>query len=65
MSNNMTLKEQMKSLAHQMMHDVSDAYEDGNPVEAYNALQRLKVGAEGLEKLAQTAEILDYPEGAQ
>ncbi len=59
----MKLKEQMKALAHEMMEDVSDSYETGDPVQAYNALNRLKVGAEALHMLAMTAEQLDYPDG--
>jgi len=59
----MKLKDQMKALAHEMMEDVSDAYEGGDPVQAYNALNRLKVGSEAILMLAQAAEQLDYPDG--
>ncbi len=59
----MNLKEQMKALAHEMMEDVSDSYETGDPVQAYNALNRLKVGVEALHLLAMTATQLDYLDG--
>lgn len=62
MNNTQTLKQDMKDLALALMGDVQEAYDGGNPVEVYNALNRLKVGAESLKLLAETAEVLDYPD---
>ena len=53
------LRIQMKDLAHALMGDVADQYEKNDPKELFNALQRLKTGAEAMKDLSATALVLD------
>ena len=52
------LLDQVEALANQLMADVKDAYEDGDEVAAFRALERLKVGAEALSNIANVADYL-------
>lgn len=54
------LDEQIEAMAHQLIADVSDAYERGEEIEAFRALERLRMGVEALVRLA---EIDDYLRG--
>ena len=52
------LKDKMKQLAEALMSDTQQAYENGDKVEFFNSLTRLKNGSEALKNLAATAETL-------
>ncbi len=50
----MNIHPQLEALTEALLTDVQDAYEAGKLNECFNALQRLKVGAEAVALLADT-----------
>jgi hypothetical protein len=57
MTNNLTDK--CNELAHALLEDVTDAYEEGNPSTFFHSLERFDKGARGLASMASYIEITE------